>query len=140
MAGQERTVAQLALAALFGPRKDAAEPDAVSVAAPAGPELPAPVPLMRFLTVGHAVVEVHTHRFTTRYTCQGRPYADPANPREVEGFRWKCGGCGATGETDGSSGPRFDYGRYLPEERDQVRADANAHATVCRAMAPTALG
>ncbi|WP_030872592.1 hypothetical protein [Streptomyces sp. NRRL F-2747] len=80
MAGQERTVAQLALAALFGPRKGAAEPDAVSVAASAGPELLAPVPLMRFLTVGHAVVEVHAHRFTTRYTRQGRPYADPANP------------------------------------------------------------
>ncbi|MFD3782094.1 hypothetical protein [Streptomyces sp. NPDC058612] len=98
----------------------------------------APLPLIRFLTMGGATVEVHASRFSTRYSWKGRPYVNDT-AHEVDGFRWECGGCAATGATDGSNGPRWDYGRYLPDERDLVRADANDHATRCRAMAPTAL-
>lgn len=103
------------------------------------PEPDVPLPLIRFLTMGGATVDVHASRFSTRYSWKGRPYVNDT-AREVDGFRWKCGGCSATGATDGSSGPRWDYGCYLPEEWDLARADANDHATRCRAMDPAALG
>ncbi|MCX4784648.1 hypothetical protein [Streptomyces sp. NBC_01264] len=94
--------------------------------------------LMRFLTVCRAVVEVHNYQFRTRYTYKGRPYVGET-AYQVDGFRWECGGCEAHGGTHGSSGPRWDYGRYLPGERDLVRKDANGHAGECRAMpAPVA--
>jgi hypothetical protein len=95
---------------------------------------PEPVPvaadpvLMRFLTVGGATVELQRHCFTTRYTWQGRPYV--GDPRQVDGFVWKCLGCGADGKGHISS---WD-GDYLPDERNEARGHANAHAHECRAM------
>ncbi|MGS2645798.1 hypothetical protein [Streptosporangium sp. G12] len=100
-------------------------------AASSEPTWPADV-LARFLTVGGATVDVQSVRFTTRYTFRGRPYVDAA--REVDGFAWQCLGCDATGATDGSNPIQFDYGRYLPNERDLARREANAHAERCRAM------
>ncbi|MFZ3492282.1 hypothetical protein ACODT5_03405 [Streptomyces sp. 5.8] len=103
------------------------------------PEPDVPLPLIRFLTMGGAVVAVTAYRFTTTVTWKGRPYVDRENPRKVDGFRWECGGCSATGATDGSSGPRMDFGSYLPDEWDLARTDANDHANKCRAMDPAAL-
>ncbi|WP_438490721.1 hypothetical protein [Streptomyces sp. S186] len=88
---------------------------------------------MRFLTAGGATVELRSHRFSTRYTGQGRPYVSD-EVRDVDGFVWKCLGCDADGRSDGPNPIRFDGGRYLPGERDEARRDANAHAQTCRAM------
>lgn len=98
------------------------------------PEPVATAPLMRFLTLGGAVVEVHNHRFRTRYL-HGRPYPDKESG-EVDGFIWRCLGCAADGESDGADGPSIDRGRYLPKELHLARTDANTHAGQCRAMAP----
>lgn len=94
--------------------------------------------VMRFLTTCGATVEVLNYPFETRYTWQGRPYTSN-EMRQVDGFIWVCQGCRASGSTDGSTGPRGDYGRYLPDELDLARKDANRHAGECRAMPkPTA--
>jgi hypothetical protein len=84
--------------------------------------------LMRFLTVGGATVELRSHRFTTQCTRQGRPCVSD-HAREVDGFVWECLGCEANSER-----VRWDYGRYLPNERAEARDHANAHAEICRAM------
>ncbi len=90
--------------------------------------------IARYLTVGGATVEMRSLRFTTRYTPQGRPYVSDKS-REVDGSSWFCLGCGADGSTDAAATYiRFDHGRYLPNERDDARRDANAHAEKCRAM------
>ncbi|KMS81805.1 hypothetical protein ACH49_01350 [Streptomyces leeuwenhoekii] len=89
--------------------------------------------IARYLTVGGATVDVRTHRFTTRYTGQGRPYVGNED-YEVDGFTWACFGCDATGATDGRNYIRLDYGRYLPTERGEVRQDAQEHAERCRAL------
>lgn len=93
-------------------------------------ETTAPPPLMQFLTIGGAVVELRQHRFTTLYTTyRGRGYLAPdAKKGEVDGFAWSCHGCGGSGRD-----ARFD-GQYLPGERQKARDDANAHAHACRAM------
>jgi hypothetical protein len=93
---------------------------------------------MQFLTQGGARVEIRNHRFSTRYLPTGRPYVgDEAH--DVDGFTWKCLGCDADGKTDGNRAVFWDYGRYLPGERDDARRDANQHADKCRAMPkPTA--
>jgi hypothetical protein len=99
--------------------------------APAAPAPAVEVPLMQFLTQGAAVVEVRSHRFRTRYTWQGRPFVSD-EVREVDGFTWKCLGCGKRGS--GGRGPFSDGEPYLDNEGDQARDDANAHAASCRAM------
>ncbi|MCO6011470.1 hypothetical protein NE236_41625 [Actinoallomurus purpureus] len=108
-------------------------------------------PLMRFLTVGGAVVELRSKRFKTRWhPAKGRPDAvvelrskrfktrwHPAKgrpdavvePYEVDGFAWECLGCDASGRDS-----RSYAGDYLPRERDEARDDANDHASACRAM------
>ncbi|MEV7782756.1 hypothetical protein [Kitasatospora sp. NPDC088351] len=97
-------------------------------AAPA--QWPADV-VARFTTVGASAVDLHTHRFTTRYTPQGRPYVGDA--REVDGYLWQCHGCAVTGSYGHYRDP------YLPDEREQAHQDANDHAATCRAMPrPTA--
>lgn len=85
-------------------------------------------PLMRFLTVGGATVEVHSYRFQTNYTSRGRPYASD-RLREVDGFVWQCLGCG----THSRDSFLYDDG-YLPNEHAEARDHANAHACECRAM------
>lgn len=87
----------------------------------------------RFRTIGEATVDLTSVTFATRYTRQGRPYVSD-ELREVEGFFWSCTGCGATSSTAGRSRIRLDYGFYLPNERDEARQDANAHAEKCRAL------
>ncbi|MFJ1695683.1 hypothetical protein ACIOHC_11115 [Streptomyces sp. NPDC088252] len=89
--------------------------------------------IARYLTVGGATVDLSTLRFTTRYTWKGRPYVSD-EAREVEGFTWACGGCDATSSTSGRNHIRFDYGRYLPNERHEASEDANKHAEECRAL------
>ncbi|MCG6496643.1 hypothetical protein [Kitasatospora sp. A2-31] len=109
-------------------------------AAEAAPE-PEPVPLMRFLTVGGAAVELWPHRFVTRYTHQGRPMVhSDRSTRECDGYRWSCAGCGATGKSHGTDGIQFNGGLYLDVERDLARRDANTHATECRSMPAPAAG
>lgn len=90
--------------------------------------------LMRFLTIGGAVVELRSKRFMTRWhPLRGRPEAvDQAY--EVDGLAWECLGCDAHGRD-----PYSYKGDYLPSERDEARAEANDHANICRAMPkPTA--
>lgn len=90
----------------------------------------------RFLNNSGATVEMLSIRFSTHYLPQGRPYVSDT-ARDVDGFAWQCLGCGATGATGATGGAnhiRSDYGRYLTNERDEARRDANAHAAQCRAM------
>lgn len=92
-------------------------------------------PLMQFLTVGGAVVELRAHRFSTLFTTyRGRGYlAHDREKGEVDGFVWSCRGCGGSGRDVLSDG------QYLPGERGKARDDANEHAETCRAMPrPTA--
>ncbi|KIZ17356.1 hypothetical protein [Streptomyces natalensis] len=113
------------------------EPEnSMTTSQPTTADVPATTPtaVMRFLTQGGATVEVRSHRFTTHYTWQGRPYVSGDSTREVDGFVWECLGCDADGRFDGSRGPSLDYGRYLPNERDVARRDANSHAEKCRAL------
>lgn len=88
-------------------------------------------PLMRFLTLGDAVVEVRRHTFRTRYTRRG--YA-PVNDdyRDCDGYQWQCLGCGGTSEHNDA----YDPG-YLACEERQARDDANGHAGTCRSMPKT---
>jgi hypothetical protein len=100
---------------------------------PSIPSEPVPDPadtavLTRFLTLGGATVELRSHRFTTTYTVQGRPFVSD-HARTVDGYVWECLGCGA----DGKGILDWD-GRYLPDERAQAREHANTHAGACRAM------
>lgn len=95
-----------------------------------GPAPDADPPLMRFLTLGGAVVEVVRYRFTTDYLPQGRPFVGHEGyRRDVDGFRWACRGCGCTGKHNDS----YDPG-YLDSEESAARDDANAHAAACRSM------
>ncbi|MFJ7269396.1 hypothetical protein ACIQV3_22590 [Streptomyces sp. NPDC099050] len=89
-------------------------------------------PIMQFLTIGGAVVELRAHRFMTRYSWKGRPYVGDTQ-YETDGFRWSCLGC------DKQGGPNIFEHDYLSTERDEARNDANDHAETCRAMPrPTA--
>ena len=91
------------------------------------PEAPVP-PLMRFLTLGGAPVELRSHTFGTRYSYKGRPFAGD-EPRPCDGYRWECLGCGTIGTPYG-----FGDHDYLDTEAAKARDDANMHASTCRAM------
>jgi hypothetical protein len=99
------------------------------------PEPPAPVPvpdppLLRFATLGGAVVELREHKFRTTYAHCGKPYGLPDGAtRECAGFRWTCLGCGGTDRRHDF----YDPG-YLDTEHREARDDANDHAAACRAM------
>lgn len=115
----------MSLLALFTRRKETAMPETTDTAAATTPE--ADAPLMRFLTVGGATVELRTRKFTTKYTHLGRPYVSD-EVRVVDGYSWTCLGCRTVGQPN-----IFDYD-YLPNEERQARDDANKHAAACRAM------
>jgi hypothetical protein len=90
------------------------------------PEETAPAPLIRFLTVGGAAVEVRRTRFITRWaSCP--PFAAAA-PYEIDGFQWTCHGCGAYGR----EGETYQDRNFRQEK--EARDDANGHAANCRAM------
>lgn len=77
-----------------------------------------------------AIVELHTARFTTKWTYQGPPMA-AATPYEVDGYNWRCLGCKRYG--------RQDETYYDPGFRDRREAedDAQKHARdVCTALPP----
>lgn len=83
--------------------------------------------VVRYLTVGGATVDLHRKRFTTTFSHRGAPYAAD-KPYEVDGFNWRCLGCGVYGrEGDSYHDPGY---RSLPEARDV----AQGHAEKCRAI------
>ena len=82
--------------------------------------------LMRFLTVGGAVVAVFRTRFVTRW--RGGPPFAADKPYWISGFQWECSGCGAYGrEGETYEDPNF-------RQESEARSDANDHAAQCRAM------
>ncbi|MFE2412332.1 hypothetical protein ACFXDE_28690 [Kitasatospora sp. NPDC059408] len=83
--------------------------------------------LARYLTVGGAQIDLTSVRFRTRFLPKGRPYVGDTY-HEVDGFTWKCNGCGTTGSVGVYGDP------YLPNERQDAHLDANAHANECRSM------
>jgi hypothetical protein len=88
--------------------------------------------LMRFLTQGGAVVELHrqVRRVRTRAGA-GRYLLPDGKTRSSQGFNWRCLGCEATG-----GGGRYGLGDGHFDECQQreARDEANAHAEKCRAM------
>lgn len=88
--------------------------------------------VIRFLTVGGATVELLKHSFATRYLPKGRPHASH-DERDVDGYRWKCLGCGDNGYRT-QNGIPFGDSQYLPNEFHEARTDANQHANTCRSM------
>lgn len=83
-----------------------------------------------FRNVAGAMVDLHTARFETRFTYSGPPYAAD-EPYKVDGWNWRCLGCAKFGrEGDTYNDPGF---RQLQE----ARSEAQAHATVCRAVSRT---
>jgi hypothetical protein len=104
-------------------REDTSMPEITEAAVP---EQAADAPLIRFLTLGGAVVEVRKTRFVTRWE-SGPPFA-VAKPYEIGGFQWKCAGCGAYGR----EGDTYNDPNYRQEK--EARDDANKHAAACHAM------
>ncbi|RGD55412.1 hypothetical protein DR950_41860 [Kitasatospora xanthocidica] len=80
----------------------------------------------RYLTVGGAHLDLSSHTFWTDYTYQGRHHI--GHRRKVDGFLWRCHGCGQQG------GVGFYREPYLPNERQKALDDSNEHASACRAM------
>jgi hypothetical protein len=93
--------------------------------------------VMRFLTQGGATVELHRQTRTVNYL-PGQPgYLMPNNEKRVSnGFNWRCLGC----NTIGGGGRYGLQDRHYDEDYlTTSRAEANTHATTCRAMPkPTA--
>ena len=87
-------------------------------------------PLMRFLTMGGAVVELRHRTFRTNHFDK---YRTGDTWHEVTGFWWQCLGCGQDARN-----PRYDR-PFLPDEKDDARSTANAHAGECRSMPREAL-
>ena len=85
--------------------------------------------LMRFLTQGGATVELYSTRFVTRW--RGGPPFAAATPYEINGFQWKCAGCGAYGR----EGETYDDPNYRTEK--EAREAANGHAGACWSMPKT---
>ncbi|WP_433382660.1 hypothetical protein [Streptosporangium sp. CA-115845] len=85
--------------------------------------------ITRYLTVGGATVDLHSHRFTAKWSYRGAPYAASPDQRyEVGGFNWRCLGCDAYGrEGDTYNEPGY---RAL----DEARESAQEHAERCRAI------
>jgi len=83
--------------------------------------------ITRYLTVGEAVVDLHTKRFTTQWDYRGAPYA-ATTPYEVNGFNWRCLGCG----TYGREGDTYNDPGY--RDLSKARGAAQEHAEKCRAI------
>lgn len=88
--------------------------------------------IARFATLGGALVELHSVRYTTRYDSRGNPYL-AREPYEIDGYNWRCLGCAEYG----FEGERYDDTafRHLKE----ARAGAQEHAEMCRAVPQTAV-
>lgn len=88
--------------------------------------------VMRFLTQGGAVVELHRQDRTVRHSL-GRPTYLLANgkTRTSHGFNWRCLGCDEIG-----GGGRYGLGdnHFDEHEPNDSRDEANKHADQCRAM------
>lgn len=88
--------------------------------------------LMRFLTQGGAVVELHSQvRRVRTHAGAGRYLLPDGETRISEGFNWRCLGCEATG-----GGGRYGLGDGHFDETQQrdARDEANAHAKGCQSM------
>lgn len=81
--------------------------------------------LARALNLVGAPVDVHGHRFITVWSHTGPPHA-AAQPYEVNGFNWRCLGCGSYGR----QGDTYNDPGY--RDRREAQADAQAHAERCR--------
>jgi len=81
-------------------------------------------PVAWFHTRGGAPVLLYHHRFVTRFDYRGAPYAAEM-PYEVDGFQWRCLGCGTYGHEGDTY--RDDGYRRLVEAREA----ANEHAAGC---------
>ncbi|MEV8523167.1 hypothetical protein AB0451_03265 [Streptomyces sp. NPDC052000] len=106
-------------------REDSPMPEIVTTETTATPAV-----LMRFLTQGGAVVELHKHTYAARTDIRG--YALTAGERRtVDGVNWRCLGCGSQG---GQGRYGFGPGGYEGWDLYEPRSDANEHASACRAM------
>jgi hypothetical protein len=83
--------------------------------------------ITRFISVGEAIVELHSVRFTTHWTYSGPPFAAD-KPYVIDGFNWRCLGCGEYGREDET----YDDPAY--REATEARTEAQAHAAACRAL------
>ncbi|MFC3981412.1 hypothetical protein [Streptosporangium jomthongense] len=84
--------------------------------------------LARALNLVGAPVDLHGHRFITTWTSAGPPHAAD-RPCEVNGFNWRCLGCGSYGR----QGDTYNDPGY--RDRRDAQADAQAHAERCRFLA-----
>jgi hypothetical protein len=84
--------------------------------------------VMRFLTLGGATVELYRHTWTVHHYATTHT---PAKTFQQAGFEWRCTGCDKTGAEKHHRMNRAGYDETTPSDS---RNDANAHASVCRAL------
>lgn len=83
--------------------------------------------ITRYANRAGAVVELHHQRFTTKTDSRG--YYHQETSFEVDGFNWRCMGCGVAGGLGVfKDDPYRDLGK--------ARAGAQGHADDCSALPP----